>query len=200
MKFNMLALSSLFAVSFGVNAAPAAHSAAPTHAKATVDHETTVTVGGAPMFSTKNIVENASHSKDHTMLVTAVKTADLIPTLSGPGPFTVFAPDNAAFSRIPKPTLDSLLVDPAGKPKLTKILTYHVVAGRMDSKDIAILIKKGKGSAKLKTVAGGFLTAKMDGTTLVLTDEEGGSARTTIPDIYQSNGVIHSIDTVLMPK
>jgi uncharacterized surface protein with fasciclin (FAS1) repeats len=178
----------------------AAHAApAHTHALSTKPTTTTVEVGGAPMFSNKNIIENAVNSKDHTHLVDAVKAAGLVDTLKGPGPFTVFAPDNAAFEKVPKETIDGLMA-PAGHPHLSKILTYHVVPGKLDAKALAEQIKKGKGSAKLKTVAGGILTAKMDGSVLTLTDEMGNTGRATIVDVYQSNGVIHSIDTVLMPK
>ncbi len=156
-------------------------------------------VGGAAMYKTKNIVENAVNSKDHTTLVAAVKAAGLVETLSSKGPFTVFAPTNAAFDKLPAGTVDTL-VKPENKATLTKILTYHVVAGNMDSKKIMKAIKKGNGKAMLTTVAGGMLTASMDGETLVLTDEKGGMSRVTIADVKQSNGVIHEIDTVLMPN
>ncbi len=156
-------------------------------------------VGGAAMYKTKNIVENAVNSKDHTTLVAAVKAAGLVDTLSGKGPFTVFAPVNSAFDALPAGTVDTLL-KPENKATLTKILTYHVVAGNMDSKAIAKAIKKGKGKAMLKTVSGGTLTASMDGSTLVLTDEKGGMSKVTIADVKQSNGVIHVVDTVLMPN
>lgn len=156
-------------------------------------------VGGAAMYKTKNIVENAVNSKDHTTLVAAVKAAGLVDTLSGKGPFTVFAPVNSAFDQLPAGTVDTLL-KPENKETLTKILTYHVVAGNMDSKAIAKAIKKGKGKAMLKTVSGGTLTASMNGNMLVLTDEKGGMSRVTIADVKQSNGVIHVVDTVLMPN
>ncbi len=158
----------------------------------------TVMVGGAPMYPTKNIVENAVNSKDHTTLVAAVKAAGLVDTLSGPGPFTVFAPTNAAFAKLPAGTVESL-VKPENKGTLTTILTYHVVSGTMDSKAIAAAIKAGKGKAKLHTVQGGDLTASMSGGKLVLTDAKGGTSTVTIKDVYQSNGVIHVVDTVLMP-
>jgi uncharacterized surface protein with fasciclin (FAS1) repeats len=156
-------------------------------------------VGGAAMYANKNIVENAVNSKDHTTLVAAVKAAGLVDTLSGPGPFTVFAPTNEAFAKLPEGTVDTL-VKPENKEKLTKILTYHVVAGKMNSKMIAKAIKKGGGKAMLKTVSGGTLTASMDMGKLILTDEKGGTSTVTIADVYQSNGVIHVVDTVLMPN
>jgi uncharacterized surface protein with fasciclin (FAS1) repeats len=156
-------------------------------------------VGGAAMYKTKNIVENAMNSADHTTLVAAVKAAGLVETLQGKGPFTVFAPTNAAFNMLPAGTVDTLL-KPENKAMLTKILTYHVVAGNMDSKKIMKAIKKGGGKAMLTTVSGDTLTAMMNGSTLVLTDEKGGTSRVTIADVKQSNGVIHVIDTVLMPN
>ncbi len=156
-------------------------------------------VGGAAMYKTKNIVENAVNSKDHTTLVAAVKAAGLVDTLSSKGPFTVFAPTDEAFDKLPAGTVDTL-VKPENKATLTKILTYHVVAGNMDSKKIMKAIKKGNGKAMFKTVEGGMLTATMNGNTLVLTDEKGGMSRVTIADVKQSNGVIHVVDTVLMPS
>jgi uncharacterized surface protein with fasciclin (FAS1) repeats len=156
-------------------------------------------VGGAAMYPTKNIVENAVNSQDHTTLVAAVKAAGLVDTLSGPGPFTVFAPTNEAFAKLPAGTVDTLL-KPENKDQLVKILTYHVVAGKLNSKDIAKLIKQGGGKAELKTVSGGTLTASMKMGKLILTDEKGGTATVTIPNVYQSNGVIHVIDAVLLPN
>lgn len=161
--------------------------------------EKTVEVGGAAMYPSKNIIENAVNSKDHTTLVAAVKAAGLVDTLSGPGPFTVFAPTNAAFDKLPAGTVDTL-VKPENKAMLTGILTYHVVSGKMDSKAVAAAIKAGKGKAVLKTVAGGDLTASMKGKDLILTDAKGGVSKVTIADVYQSNGVIHVVDTVSMPK
>ena len=155
-------------------------------------------VGGAAMFSTKTIVENALNSKDHTTLVAAVKAADLVDTLSSPGPFTVFAPTNAAFNKLPAGTVATLL-KPENKGTLTSVLTYHVVAGRMTSTDIARAIRIGHGKAKLKTVQGETLTAMMRGKRLVLTDAKGGRSMVTIANVMQSNGVIHVVDTVLMP-
>ena len=157
------------------------------------------TVGGAAMYKTKNIVENAVESPIHTTLVAAVKAAGLVETLSGKGPFTVFAPTNDAFAKLPAGTVDTLVM-PENKAMLTKILTYHVVAGKMDSKKIAQAIKKGGGRATLKTVSGGTLTAMMHGNGIMLTDEKGGTAMVTTADVYQSNGVIHVIDTVVMPN
>ena len=156
-------------------------------------------VGGAAMYKNKNIVENAVNSKDHTTLVAAVKAAGLVETLQGNGPFTVFAPVNSAFEVLPAGTVDTLL-KPENKAMLTKVLTYHVVAGNMDSKKIMKAIKKGDGKATFKTVAGGTLTATMEGNTLVLTDEKGGKSKVTIANVKQSNGVIHVVDTVLMPS
>jgi len=156
-------------------------------------------VGGAAMYPTKNIVENAVNSKDHTTLVAAVKAAGLVETLSSKGPFTVFAPTNEAFDKLPAGTV-ATLVKPENKATLTKILTYHVVAGKMDSKAIAKAIKAGGGKAELTTVEGGKLWAWMEGKKLVLKDEKGGMSTVTIADVNQKNGVIHVVDTVLMPK
>ena len=159
----------------------------------------TVMVGGAPMYPTKNIIENAVNSKDHTTLVAAVKAAGLVETLQGKGPFTVFAPTNAAFDKLPKGTVETLL-KPENKKMLQTILTYHVVAGKMNAADIAKAIKVGKGKATLKTVSGGTLTAWMKGRKLYITDEKGAMAKVTIADVNQSNGVIHVVNSVLLPK
>ena len=156
-------------------------------------------VGGAPMYATKDIIDNAVNSADHKTLVAAVKAAGLVETLKGTGPFTVFAPTDAAFAKLPAGTVDSL-VKPENKATLTKILTYHVVAGKMDSRAVAKAIKAGNGKATLKTVSGGSLTASMNGKTLVLTDDKGGMSNVTIADVYQSNGVIHVVDSVLLPN
>jgi len=161
--------------------------------------EKTVEVGGAPMYPSKNIVENAINSKDHTTLVAAVKAAGLVETLESTGPFTVFAPTNEAFDKLPKGTVETL-VKPENKQTLTGILTYHVVAGKLDSKTLAEKIKEGNGTAELTTVAGGKLWIMMKGNKIILKDEKGGLAQVTIKDVYQSNGVIHVINTVLMPK
>ncbi len=156
-------------------------------------------VGGAAMYPTKNIVENAMNSKDHTTLVSAVKAAGLVDTLEGTGPFTVFAPTNEAFDKLPAGTVDTL-VKPENKDQLVKILTYHVVPGKVTSKDLMKLIKKGGGKAELKTVQGETLTATEQDGKIVLTDQKGGTATVTIPNVIQSNGVIHVVDAVLMPN
>ena len=161
--------------------------------------EKTVEVGGAPMYPSKNIVQNAVNSKDHTTLVAAVKAAGLVETLQGEGPFTVFAPVNRAFDKLPSGTVETLL-KPENKGKLTSVLTYHVVAGKYDAASIMAKIKEGNGKAMFTTVQGGKLTASMKGNKLVLMDESGHSAMVTIKDVYQSNGVIHVIDTVVLPK
>lgn len=156
-------------------------------------------VGGAAMYANKDIVDNAVNSKDHTTLVAAVKAAGLVETLKSAGPFTVFAPTNAAFDKLPAGTV-STLVKPENKATLTKILTYHVVAGRLGTKEVAAAIKAGGGKAELTTVEGGKLWIYMDGKKVMIKDEKGGTAMVTIADVFQSNGVIHVIDTVLMPK
>jgi uncharacterized surface protein with fasciclin (FAS1) repeats len=159
--------------------------------KSEMSNEKTVMVGGAPMYPSKNIVENAVNSKDHTTLVAAVKAAGLVKTLEGKGPFTVFAPTNAAFAKLPAGTVDTL-VKPENKATLTKILTYHVVPGRLE----ASALTDGK---KLKTVEGETLTVKNSGGQVMLVDAKGGMSTVTIPNVNQSNGVIHVVDTVLMP-
>jgi uncharacterized surface protein with fasciclin (FAS1) repeats len=171
---------------------------APVHAedkmmkKSEMSGEKTVMVGGAPMYPSKNIVENAVNSKDHTTLVAAVKAAGLVDTLSSKGPFTVFAPTNAAFGKLPAGTVDTL-VKPENKATLTKILTYHVVPGKLEAADLT----DGK---KLTTVEGEILTVKASGGKVMLVDAKGGTSTVTIPNVNQSNGVIHVVDTVLMPK
>lgn len=155
-------------------------------------------VGGAPMYSTKNIVQNAVNSKDHTTLVAAVKAAGLVNTLSGPGPFTVFAPTNAAFAKLPAGTVETL-VKPENKATLTKILTYHVVPGRITAQRIASMAAMHHGTATLKTVEGENLMFRKAGGAWWVIDSKGGKARITIANVMQSNGVIHVIDTVLMP-
>jgi len=154
-------------------------------------------VGGAAMYSNKDIVDNAVNSADHTTLVAAVKAADLVATLKGKGPFTVFAPTNAAFDKLPAGTVE-MLVKPENKMMLSKILTYHVVAGKYDAKKLMKLIKKGGGMASLKTVSGGMLMAMMSGNSIVLKDEKGNMSNVTIADVRQKNGVIHVIDSVVM--
>jgi uncharacterized surface protein with fasciclin (FAS1) repeats len=157
-------------------------------------------VGGHEMYPTKNIIENAVNSTDHTTLVAAVKAAGLVETLEGPGPFTVFAPTNEAFDKLPAGTVDTLL-KPENKATLTKVLTYHVVAGRLSAQDLAKMIKEGNGTAQLTTVEGGKLSVMLhDGHHIELQDEKGGTAMVTIANVFQSNGVIHVIDTVVMPN
>jgi uncharacterized surface protein with fasciclin (FAS1) repeats len=155
-------------------------------------------VGGAEMSMSKDIIDNAVNSPDHTTLVAAVKAAGLVETLKGKGPFTVFAPTNEAFTKLPAGTVDTLL-KPENKAMLTQVLTYHVVPGKVDAAGLAKMIKAGKGKATLKTVSGGTLTATMHGKGIMLTDEKGGMSMVTIADVYQSNGVIHVVDSVLLP-
>jgi uncharacterized surface protein with fasciclin (FAS1) repeats len=161
--------------------------------------ENTVSVGGAPMYPSKNIIQNAVNSKDHTTLVAAVKAAGLVDTLQGAGPFTVFAPTNEAFAKLPAGTVDTLL-KPENKATLTKVLTYHVVPGRMTAGNLMKAVKDGEGEAKLKTVSGDWLIVKQAGPgKLTVTDAKGDVAMVTIADVLQSNGVIHVVDTVLLP-
>ena len=157
-----------------------------------------VTVGGAPMYANKTITENASQSADHTTLVQAVQAAGLAPTLSGAGPYTVFAPTNAAFAKLPAGTVEGLL-RPEAKGQLTGLLSYHVVPGLVTAADLKRAIQSGKGKAELATVGGGTLTATEAGGALLVTDAKGGQSRVTHGDVMQSNGVIHVVDTVLMP-
>jgi len=187
-RFALLTAAAILALTAGA--------AAPVSAEMS---EKTVNVGGAPMYPSKNIIQNAVNSKDHTTLVAAVKAAGLVDTLQGPGPFTVFAPTNAAFAKLPAGTVDTLL-KPENKATLTKVLTYHVVPGRMTAVNLMKAIKDGEGEAKLKTVAGEWLIVKQAGPgKLSVTDAKGDVAMVTIPDVLQSNGVIHVIDTVLLP-
>jgi uncharacterized surface protein with fasciclin (FAS1) repeats len=189
-KSKLIASAALFALaSAGLVAGPL---------QAAMSTSKTVMVGGAPMYPTKNIVENAANSKDHTTLVAAVKAAGLVETLSSAGPFTVFAPTNAAFDKLPAGTVGTLL-KPENKGTLTSVLTYHVVPGKMSAADVVAAIKAGGGKAMLTTVQGGKLTATMMGKTVMLTDAKGGMSHVTIADVNQSNGVIHVVDTVLMP-
>ena len=160
--------------------------------------EKTVMVGGAAMYTSKNIVENAVNSNEHTTLVAAVKAAGLVETLQSDGPFTVFAPTNSAFDILPKGTVENL-VKPENKSTLTSVLTYHVVAGNLDAGDLMKMVKKGNGTATLKTVQGGELTVMQKGNTLWVKDAKGGTAKVTTGDVRQKNGVIHVIDHVLMP-
>jgi uncharacterized surface protein with fasciclin (FAS1) repeats len=172
---------------------------AATMAAAAASAVAQVMVGGAPMFATKDIIDNAVNSKDHTTLVAAVKAAGLVETLKGPGPFTVFAPTNTAFAALPAGTVDTLL-KPENKGKLTTVLTYHVVPGKLDAAALGGQIMDGKGMATLKTAAGGTLTAKASGGKIMVGDENGGWATVSTADVYQSNGVIHVVDKVLLPK
>lgn len=158
-----------------------------------------VMVGGAPMYPNRTIVENAVNSADHTTLVAAVTAAGLVDTLSGPGPFTVFAPTDAAFARLPAGTVETL-VQPANRATLTKILTAHVVAGRLSAADVLAAIRAGGGRAALTTVSGDTLVATLEGDAVILTDEKGGKARVTQADVFQSNGVIHVTDAVSLPN
>ena len=158
-----------------------------------------VMVGGAPMLASKDIIDNAVNSKDHTTLVAAVKAAGLVDTLKGAGPFTLFAPTNAAFAALPAGTVDTLL-KPENKGTLTGVLTYHVLPGKMDAAALSKAIADGKGKAMLKTAAGGMLTATASGAHVMITDEKGGSAQVPIADVSQSNGVIHVVDKVLLPQ
>ena len=181
-KFKLSAIAFALALSAGA--------ALPTYAQ--------VTVGGAPMYKTKDIVDNAVNSKDHTTLVAAVKAAGLVDTLKGPGPFTVFAPTNEAFADLPAGTVDTLL-KPENKPMLTKVLTYHVVAGNLDAAELKREITAGHGKAMLKTVSGGTLTAMESGKDITITDEKGDVSKVTIADVRQSNGIIHVVNHVLLP-
>ncbi len=188
-RFTLLAAAAALALTASVTAPLAADAMS----------EKTVDVGGAPMYPSKNIIQNAVNSKDHTTLVAAVKAAGLVETLEGPGPFTVFAPTNAAFAKLPAGTVDTLL-KPENKPMLTKVLTYHVVPGRMTAANLMKAVKDGEGEAKLKTVEGDWLIVKQAGPgKLTVTDAKGDVAMVTIGDVMQSNGVIHVIDTVLLP-
>lgn len=178
---------------------PAAETPPPMEdASAPAMSEQSVMVGGAAMYPSRNIVENAANSADHTTLVAAVQAAGLAETLSGPGPFTVFAPTNAAFAKLPAGTVESL-TQPANRAALTGILTYHVVPGRITASDLISQIQAGGGRAALTTVQGGTLTATRSGDSVVITDAAGGASTVTIADVMQSNGVIHVVDTVLMP-
>ncbi len=169
------------------------------YAQMTMGGDMNPMVGGAAMLRSRDIVDNAVNSADHTTLVAAVKAAGLVETLKGAGPFTVFAPTNAAFDKLPAGTVETL-VKPENKEALTKILTYHVLAGKFDSKAIAKRIKAGGGKAQFKTVSGGTLWAWMNGGKLVLTDEKSGTSTVSIANVYQSNGVIHVVDSVLLPN
>ena len=185
-------------LAIGLSLALAAAAVVPMAVAGSMSMEKTVMVGGAAMSPSRNIVQNAMNSKDHTTLVAAVKAAGLVDTLSSKGPFTVFAPTNEAFAALPAGTVENL-VKPENKATLTKILTYHVVAGKMTSHDLAKAVMTGGGEAKLKTVEGDFITVKKDGDAWTVTDDKGNVAKITIADVIQSNGVIFVIDKVLMP-
>ncbi len=165
----------------------------------TMKKEKTVMVGGAEMYPSKNIIENAVNSKDHTTLVAAVKAGELVEVLSGEGPFTVFAPTNAAFDKLPEGTVANLL-KPENKKTLQTVLTYHVIAGKFNAKDVIALIKKNDGIAAVKTVAGTELNLTLENGKVVINDANGGKSTVTIADVNQSNGVIHVVDSVLLPK
>jgi uncharacterized surface protein with fasciclin (FAS1) repeats len=189
-RLTLIAATALLALGAGAVAPIAAESMS----------QKTVNVGGAPMYPSKNIIQNAVNSKDHTTLVAAVKAAGLVDTLQGAGPFTVFAPTNEAFAKLPAGTVETLL-KPENKATLTKILTYHVVPGRMTAANLMKAVKDGEGEAKLKTASGDWLVVKQPGPgKLTVTDAKGDVAMVTIPDVLQSNGVIHVIDTALLPK
>jgi uncharacterized surface protein with fasciclin (FAS1) repeats len=190
-RISVLSLLALAAFGMTMSSAPVA---AQKMAK-----EKTTMVGGAAMYPSKNIIQNAVNSKDHTTLVAAVKAAELVETLQGAGPFTVFAPTNMAFEKLPAETVPTLL-KPENKEALVKVLTYHVVAGRYSAKDLMELVKKGGGKAMLKTVQGGELTVIQKGKKLIVTDAKGGMATVTISNVMQSNGVIHVVDSVLLPS
>ena len=188
-RFTLIAAAAALALAAGAAAPLSAESMS----------EKTVNVGGAPMYPSKNIIQNAVNSKDHTTLVAAVKAAGLVDTLSGAGPFTVFAPTNEAFAKLPAGTVDNLL-KPENKATLTKVLTYHVVPGRLSAASLMKAVKDGEGQAKLKTVSGDWLIVKQAGPgKLSVTDAKGDVAMVTIADVMQSNGVIHVVDTVLLP-
>jgi uncharacterized surface protein with fasciclin (FAS1) repeats len=188
-RIHSIALAGVAALALGLGAT----TITPTFAK-----EMTKMVGGAEMYPSKNIVQNAVNSKDHTTLVAAVKAAGLVPTLESPGPFTVFAPTNEAFAKLPAGTVDTLL-KPENKKTLTNVLTYHVVPGRLTAKDLMEKIKDGNGKAMLKTVEGAELTFEQKDGKLWIKDAKGDTAQVTIRNVMQSNGVIHVIDTVLLP-
>jgi len=161
--------------------------------------EQTVTVGGSPMYPSKNIIQNAVNSKDHTTLVAAVKAAGLVETLQRPGPFTVFAPTNATFAKLPPGTVDSLL-KPEMKAKLTGVLTYHVVPGRLSARDLMEAAKRNGGTAEFKTVEGETISVESKGNALMIRDSKGNASKVTIQNVFQSNGVIHVVDAVLLPS
>ncbi|HLH98469.1 MAG TPA: fasciclin domain-containing protein [Xanthobacteraceae bacterium] len=194
-----MTLSRITALTAAAAAALTLSAVVATPSIAAMMSEKTVTVGGAPMYPSKNIIENAVNSKDHTTLVAAVKAAGLVETLEGAGPFTVFAPTNSAFAKLPPGTVETLL-KPENREKLKSILTYHVVPGRMSAKDLMDAAKKAGGEAKLKTVEGDWLTVTVKGSMLMISDAKGNTSRVTIQNVFQSNGVIQVIDSVLLPS
>jgi len=194
MKLTRTTLPAAFAV-----AALAFAAVAATPTLAQMKQEQTVTVGGAPMYPSKNIIQNAVNSKDHTTLVAAVKAAGLVETLQGAGPFTVFAPTNAAFAKLPAGTVDTLL-KPEMKEKLVTVLTYHVVPGRLSAKELMDAAKRNGGKAEFKTVEGDKIWVESKDNTLTIRDAKGNASKVTIQNVFQSNGVIHVIDTVLLPS
>jgi uncharacterized surface protein with fasciclin (FAS1) repeats len=198
-RTTMLTTAAVAALALGAIAATPTFAGMKNHEAMNAKAEKTVMVGGAAMYPSKNIIQNAVNSKDHTTLVAAVKAAGLVDTLSGKGPFTVFAPTNKAFAKLPKGTVESLL-KPENKDKLTKILTCHVVAANAMSSAIKTMIKDDKGEHPVKTVGGCVFTAKMKDGKIVLVDGKGHEAHVTIRDVRQSNGVIHVIDSVLLPS
>ena len=202
MQRRLIALSAAALFAAGSAAVAAGHAQQSYNdmntSTATMGAAGTKMVGGAPMYPTKDIVDNAVNSRDHTTLVAAVKAAGLVDTLKGKGPFTVFAPTNSAFSMLPAGTVDTLL-KPENKGTLTQVLTYHVVPGRVDAASLAQQIQAGGGKALLKTASGGTLTASMRGSDVVVMDAKGNAAVVTTADVYQSNGVIHVVDKVLLP-
>ena len=188
----------MFALVFATACLAGATMVASTAMAGPMDAQDSVMVGGAAMYPSRNIIQNAVNSKDHTTLVAAVKAAGLVDTLSGPGPFTVFAPTNEAFAALPAGTVDNLL-KPENKAMLIKILTYHVVPGRLNAEDLAAKVAAGGGKAELKTVEGEVISVSKDGDQWAITDAKGNTAHVTIGNVFQSNGVIHVIDKVLMP-
>jgi len=197
-RLHSLAAALALAAVVAAPCALATPAAQPAMSPSSMDAQKTVMVGGAAMYPSKNIIENAVNSKDHTTLVAAVKAAGLVDTLSGPGPFTVFAPTNEAFAALPAGTVENLL-KPENKATLTKVLTYHVVPGKLTSYDLAKAVKAGGGKAMLKTVEGDSITVARHGSQWTVTDDKGNVAHITIADVIQSNGVIFVIDKVLMP-
>lgn len=197
MKF-IVATAAISGTLFAAACSQATETASAPEAAPAETVEQTILVGGAQMYPSKNIIENAVNSQDHTTLVAAIQAAGLVETLSGPGPFTVFAPTNAAFGKLPAGTVETL-TQPANRATLTSILTYHVVPGRVTAADLVSQIQAGGGRATLTTAQGATLTATLSGSSVIITDAAGGASTVTIADVLQSNGVIHVVDTVLMP-